>query len=111
MDGISTESSAVLFSPTDSFISNHHPSNPQQPLTIQIAQQTRNFFWKILGIPIDHTFLSLAYSHLSDMSSPIPALDSPMSDDYSNPSVCVLDTNSLSGLSSGDALASTFNSK
>jgi hypothetical protein len=47
---------------------------------------------------------------MSDMSSPNHALDSPMSDDYSTASTGVLDTNSLSGIVSGDVLTSHFKS-
>ncbi|CAM4909312.1 unnamed protein product [Rotaria socialis] len=77
----------LLFSPSEMLIPTHH--HQQQPLTIQISQQT----------PI---------SNMSDMSSPTHPLDSPMSDDYSTASTGILDTNSLSGIGSGDALASQF---
>lgn len=48
---------------------------------------------------------------MSDLSSPNHGLDSPMSDDYSTASTGVLDTHSLSGIGSGDALTSHFKSK
>ncbi|CAF3004104.1 unnamed protein product [Rotaria sp. Silwood2] len=76
----------LLFSPIESLIPT---PQQQQPLTIQISQQTPN-------------------SHMSDMSSPNHPLDSPMSDDYSSASTGVLDTNSLSGIGSGDTLTSQF---
>ncbi len=56
-------------------------------------------------------FRLLAISHMGDMSSPNHALDSPMSDDYSTASTGILDTNSLSGLGSGEILTSNFKSK
>lgn len=48
---------------------------------------------------------------MSDMSSPTHPLDSPMSDDYSTASTGIPDTNSLSGIGSGDTLTSQFKSK
>jgi hypothetical protein len=103
MEGQSTEQHPILFSPSDSLT-----STQQQPLTIHIAQQTRILFVFIFIIEF---FLLLANSNMSDMSSPNHALDSPMSDDYSTASTGVLDTHSLSGNGSGDALTSHFKSK
>ncbi len=44
------------------------------------------------------------------MSSPNHTLDSPVSDDYSTASTGVLDTNSISGIGSGDVLTSNLRS-
>ncbi|CAF4316699.1 unnamed protein product, partial [Rotaria magnacalcarata] len=80
----------LLLSPSEMLIPTHQQQ--QQPLTIQILQQTPN-------------------SNMSDMSSPTHPLDSPMSDDYSSASTGIPDTNSLSGIGSGDTLTSQFKSK
>jgi hypothetical protein len=47
---------------------------------------------------------------MSDMSSPNHTLDSPISDDYSNLSTGILDTNSIGGIGGGDVLTSSFKS-
>ncbi|CAF1014308.1 unnamed protein product [Adineta steineri] len=86
MESHTSEQHSVLFSPSEPLT---QQQQQHQPLTIHIAQQTPN-------------------SHMSDMSSPNHALDSPMSDDYSTASTSVLDTHSLSGIPSGDALTSNF---
>ncbi len=44
------------------------------------------------------------------MSSPNHALDSPVSDDYSTASAGVLDSHSITGISSGDVITSNFKS-
>ncbi|CAF1045593.1 unnamed protein product [Rotaria sp. Silwood1] len=80
------EFNPLLFSPSESLIPTQQQ---QQPLTIQISQQTPN-------------------SQISDMSSPTHPLDSPMSDDYSNASAALLDTNSLGGIGGGDTLTSQY---
>jgi hypothetical protein len=105
VEGISLEQNSSLFSPTESTVS----TQQQQPLTINTAQQTRTLFIFIFILIYFH-FDFLANSHMSDMSSPNHALDSPVSDDYSTASTGVLDSHSLGGIGSGDVLTSNFKS-
>jgi hypothetical protein len=89
VEGIPIEPNSPLFSPNELLSSTQQQHQQQQPLTINIAQQT-------------------PHSNMSDMSSPNHALDSPVSDDYSTVSTSVLDTNSIGGIAGGDGLPSNF---
>jgi hypothetical protein len=110
VEGIPIEPNSPLFSPNELLSSTQQQHQQQQPLTINIAQQTRRYIYIVENYLSLFSYFSLAHSNMSDMSSPNHALDSPVSDDYSTVSTSVLDTNSIGGIAGGDGLPSNFKS-